>query len=142
MTIGPKIRVVIVDDYDMTRTLLGIILRGNRFEVVGDASDGQAGLEMCLKLKPDLVLLDVIMPIMNGLEALDAIHAQLPETLVLMVTANDDTDIVKQAMEKGAAGYIVKPFNTASVLDTLNQARESFILRNPAQVTPFPAKSE
>lgn len=137
MTEGNKIRVVIIDDYDMTRTLLGIILRGGLFEVVGEANDGKAGVDVCLKLKPDLVLLDVVMPVMNGIEALEAIHAKLPETLVLMVTANDDDDIVKQAMAKGAAGYIVKPFNTASVLETLNQARESFIIRNPAQVMPL-----
>lgn len=142
MTVGTKIRVVIVDDYDMTRTLLGIILRGGQFEVVGEASDGKAGVEVCLRLKPDLVLLDVVMPIMNGLEALEAIHEQLPETLVLMVTANDEDDVVKKAMQKGAAGYIVKPFNTASVLDTLNQARESFIVRNPAQVMATPIKPE
>ena len=142
MTIGEKIRVVIIDDYNMTRTLLGIILRGGQFEVVGEASDGRSGVEMCQRLKPDLVLLDVIMPIMNGIEALEMIHAQLPEIIVLMVTANDNDEIVKQAMEKGAAGYIVKPFNTASVLDTLNQAKESFILRTAAQVTAFSAKSE
>ena len=142
MTAGTKIRVVIVDDYDMTRTLLGIILRGGQFEVVGEASDGKAGVDVCLRLKPDLVLLDVVMPIMNGIEALEAIHEQLPETLVLMVTANDDDEIVKQAIEKGAAGYIVKPFNTASVIETLNQARESFIVRNPAQVMPLSAKPE
>ncbi len=142
MASGNKIRVVIVDDYDMTRTLLGIILRGGQFEVVGEASDGKAGVDVCLRLKPDLVLLDVVMPLMNGIEALEAIHEHLPETLVLMVTANDDDEIVKQAIEKGAAGYIVKPFNTASVLDTLNQARESFIVRNPAQVMPLPIKPD
>ncbi len=79
---------------------------------------------------------------MNGIEVLEAIHEHLPETIVLMVTANDDDEIVKQAIEKGAAGYIVKPFNTASVLDTLNQARESFIVRNPAQVMPLLRKPD
>ena len=128
MTSDNKLRVVIIDDYDMSRTLLGIILRGGQFEVVGEASDGQAGVEVCLRLKPDLVLLDVVMPIMNGLEVLEAIHQQLPETLVLMVSGSDD-EVVRQAMEKGAVGHIVKPFNTASVLETLNQARDSFILR-------------
>lgn len=128
MTTGGKLRVVIIDDYDMSRTLLGIILRGGQFEVVGEASDGKAGVEVCLRLKPDLVLLDVVMPVMNGLEALEAIHQQLPETLVLMVSGSDD-EVVTQAMEKGAVGHIVKPFNTASVLETLNQARDSFILR-------------
>ena len=134
MTAGAKTRVVIIDDYDMTRTLLGIILRGGQFEVVGEAVDGQAGVEVCLNTKPDLVLLDVIMPKMNGLEALELIHANLPETMVLMVTGSDDEAIIKSAMEKGASGYIVKPFNTSSVLNTLGQAREAFILSSSARV--------
>jgi len=71
MSAENKIRVVIVDDYDMTRTLLRIILRGERFDIVGEATDGQTGVELCLRLKPDIVLLDVIMPVMNGLEALE-----------------------------------------------------------------------
>jgi two-component system chemotaxis response regulator CheY len=87
---------------------------------------------MCLKLKPDIILLDVIMPIMNGIDALEKIRAHLPQTLVMMVTGNDDESVVNEAIKKGASGYIVKPFNTASVIETMNQAREKFILRNPA----------
>jgi two-component system chemotaxis response regulator CheY len=134
MTTLNKIRVVIIDDFDMTRTLLCIILRGAQFEVVGEASDGQTGVAMCINLKPDLVLLDVVMPNMNGIDALKEIHSRLPETLILMVTGNDDEEIVKQAMQNGASGYIVKPFNSASVFETLNQVKEKFILRNPARV--------
>ena len=123
MTSDNKLRVVIIDDYDMSRTLLGIILRGGQFEVVGEAGDGKAGVEVCLRLKPDLVLLDVVMPIMDGIEALEEINKHLPATAVFMVTANDD-EVVKQAIAKGAVGYILKPFNATSVLETLNQARD------------------
>jgi two-component system chemotaxis response regulator CheY len=129
-----KIRVVIIDDYDMTRSLLKIILRGEKFDIVGEASDGQAGVAMCLALKPDMVLLDVVMPIMNGIEALEKIHQALPKTLVMMVTGNDDHSVVNEAISKGASGYVVKPFNTASVIETMNQARERFILCHPAGV--------
>jgi two-component system chemotaxis response regulator CheY len=129
-----KIRVVIVDDYDMTRSLLKIILRGEKFDIVGEATDGQAGVAMCLALKPDMVLLDVVMPVMNGIEALEKIHQALPKTLVMMVTGNDDHSVVNEAISKGASGYIVKPFNTASVIETMNQARERFILCHPAGV--------
>ncbi len=130
MTINNKIRVVIIDDYDMTRMLLRIILNSENYDVVGEASDGKEGLDLCLKLKPDLILLDVIMPVMNGLEALEIIHAQLPKTMVLMVTGNDDAEMVSQALKNGASGCIVKPFNAESVLGTLHQFNEQLVLNN------------
>lgn len=134
MTMENKIRVVIIDDYDMTRSLLKIILRGEQFDIVGEATDGQSGLELCLKLKPDMVLLDVIMPVMNGIEALEKIHMHLPQALVMMVTGNDEHSVVNEAISKGASGYIVKPFNTASVIETMNQARDRFVLRSRANL--------
>ncbi|MBX9870031.1 MAG: response regulator [Burkholderiaceae bacterium] len=128
-----KIRVVIIEDYHMTRSLLRIILRGEEFDVVGEAIDGQSGVAMCKKLKPDIVLLDIIMPNLNGLEALAEIRADNPEVLVIMVSRLGDEEVVNQAMQAGANGYIVKPFNTASVIETMNEAREQFILRAPAK---------
>lgn len=128
MTINNKIRVVIIDDYDMTRMLLRIILNGENYDVVGEASDGKEGVDLCLQLKPDLILLDVIMPVMNGLEALDIIHAQLPQTMVLMVTGNDDAEMVSQAKKNGASGCIAKPINAKSVLGTLLQYNEQLVL--------------
>ena len=127
-------RVVLIDDYDMTRTLLRIILRGKQFEIVGEASDGQEGINLCQQLKPDLILLDVVMPKMDGLSALEKIRKLLPESVILMVTSNEDQEIVNQSIEKGADGYIIKPFNTASVLLTLNQVQEKFTLQRSAKV--------
>jgi two-component system chemotaxis response regulator CheY len=121
MTIEKKIRVVIIDDYDMTRMLLRIILNGDHYDVVGEASDGKEGVELCLELQPDLILLDVNMPVMNGLEALETIHSRLPEAIVLMVTGDSDVEMVNQAIKNGASGCIVKPFNAESVLQTLRQ---------------------
>lgn len=129
------LRVLIVDDYDMTRTLLRIILRGQNFEVVGDATDGSMAIEMCARLKPDIMLLDVVMPKMNGLDVLAKLKASNSMPLVLMVTSAEEEKVVSQAMQLGASGYILKPFNTASVIETLNEARERFILRNAASVS-------
>lgn len=128
------LKVLIVDDYDMTRTLLKIILRGQRFEIVGEATDGEEGVAMCEKLRPDIVLLDVVMPKLNGLDALAKIKASSHQPMVLMVSSAEEDGIVEQALHLGASGYVLKPFNTASVIETLNQARETFIVRNAAAV--------
>jgi DNA-binding NarL/FixJ family response regulator len=78
------------------------------FEVIGEAADGQEALELCSRLKPDLVLMDVIMPRMSGIEAVRAIKRELPHTIVLMMTASVDPNHLAEAIKVGAAGYILK----------------------------------
>lgn len=129
-----QLRVVIIDDYDMTRSLLRVILRGSQFNIVGEANDGPKGLDLCLRLKPDLVLLDVMMPGLSGLEVLEKIREFDPQPLVLMVTGADDEGVMQEALEKGASGYVVKPFNSASVLQTLNEAKDKFVVREAARI--------
>jgi len=113
--------VMIVDDNDMMRTILRGMLRGDAYDVIGEARNGVQAVDMAGRLKPDIVCLDVMMPEMDGLEALDAIKAARPETAVVMITSNTDPDTVQDAIMKGAAGFIVKPFNAARVLDTLEK---------------------
>lgn len=134
MTEQSALKVLIVDDYDMTRTLLKIILRGQRFEIVGEATDGAEGVAMCEKLRPDIVLLDVVMPKLNGLEALAKIKSSSHQPMILMVSSAEEDGIVEEALRLGASGYILKPFNTASVIETLNEARDNFIVRNAAAI--------
>lgn len=113
--------VLIVDDNDLMRTLLRSILRGEHYEVVGEARNGTAAVEMVERLRPSIVCLDVMMPQMNGIEALCAIKEAHPETQVVMVTGNASPENVQEAIMHGAVGFIVKPFNTAKVLDTLKR---------------------
>lgn len=113
--------VLIADDNDLMRTLLRSILRGEHYEVVGEARNGAAAVEMVERLKPDVVCLDVLMPQKNGIEALCEIKAAHPETRVVMVTGNASPENVQEAIAHGAAAFIVKPFNTAKVLDTLKR---------------------
>ncbi|NNM79964.1 MAG: response regulator [Gallionella sp.] len=112
-----KPSVVVVDDDSMMREMLKLILLSEDYPVVGEAANGQAAIALCAREKPGLVLLDINMPKMDGMQALEEIHKASPATVVLMVSAEATLDKVREAMEKGAAGFVVKPLNPASVLD-------------------------
>ncbi|MGE5470855.1 MAG: response regulator [Bacteroidota bacterium] len=113
--------IIIVDDNDMMRSVLRAMLRGEHYEVIGEARNGNIAVEMAERLKPDIVCLDVMMPEKDGLEALCEIKTARPETEVVMITGNADPGTVQQAIMNGASGFIVKPFNAARVLDTLEK---------------------
>lgn len=120
-----KASVLIVDDNATTRALLRGILRSDEsieYIVVGEASDGETGIEQALRLRPDIVCLDVVMPKSDGLQVLKQIKELLPQTVVLMVTSSHDPETVKAAVGGGASGYIVKPFNTGTILNMMQQA--------------------
>jgi two-component system chemotaxis response regulator CheY len=119
MEINADISILIVDDSDMTRETLRVILRSEHYQVVGEATDGDVAHELAIKLKPDIILLDVVMPKVSGLEALKSIKLVMPDVLILMVTANKDQDTVSEAVQSGISGYIVKPFNAKKVLDSV-----------------------
>lgn len=111
--------VIIVDDNDMMRGILRGMLRGEEYEVIGEARNGVAAVEIAERLKPDVICLDVMMPEKNGIDALCEIKASRPEIDVIMITSSADPETVQQAIQNGASGFIVKPFNAARVLDTL-----------------------
>jgi len=119
--------VVIADDDGVTRTLLRLILKEADFDILGEALDGEAAVELCTQYKPDLVCLDVMMPKMDGIGALKAIKAKFPSMAVMMVTGDSATETVKEALQSGASGYVVKPFNVGRVLDAIAR-----VLNKPA----------
>ena len=115
-----RLNVLIVDDNDMMRSLLRGILRNGGHNVIGEAGNAPTAIEMANRLKPDIVCLDIVMPgEMDGLEALVEIKKDRTQTQVVMITGNADQDTVQEAINNGASGFIVKPFNAARVLDTL-----------------------
>ena len=124
MANSKNIRVLLIDDNDLTREILRVLLSNDGYEVVGEAQDGEAGLEMSLKLQPDLICLDVLMPRRNGLDTLKQLATLLPKSAVLMVTANMERETVQTYMAHGASGYIIKPFNSVTILQTVTQALE------------------
>ncbi|WP_298393144.1 response regulator [uncultured Azonexus sp.] len=117
-----RVSVVIVDDNDMMRTILRGILRGEEYDVVGEARNGALAVEVVERMKPDIVCMDVLMPEKNGLEAMIEIKQSLPETEFIMITGSADPETVQDAIMNGAGGFIVKPFNAARVLDALKKA--------------------
>ncbi len=122
MATARRTTVVIADDDGVTRTLLRLILKEADYDILGEALDGEAAVELCAQYEPDLVCLDVMMPKMDGIGALKAIKAKYPSMTVLMVTADSATETVKEALQSGASGYVVKPFNVGRVLDTITRA--------------------
>src|SRR5919202_804884 len=117
---APKGRLLVVDDHAFMRVAINAILtRDSSLEVVGEAKDGQEAIELCRELHPDLVLMDVSMPRVNGLEATRNIKAQSPETSVLILTAHADQSLLMDAVKAGAAGYVLKGDHPDLVLDAV-----------------------
>jgi two-component system chemotaxis response regulator CheY len=127
-----RLSVIIADDNDMMRSILRGMLRGEEYDVVGEARNGLHAVDMVERLKPDIVCMDVVMPEKNGVEALCEIKAKLPETEVIMVTSNSDPETVQESIQNGASGFIIKPFNAARVLDTLEKIGGRIRQRKPS----------
>ena len=113
---------LIVDDEPITRMDLRDMLTELHFHVVGEAADGFDAIELCRVHHPDLVLMDVKMPIFDGLTASETILAEDLALCVVLLTAFSDRDIIDRASRAGVTGYLVKPVNPASLLPTLEVA--------------------
>mgnify|MGYP000907646121 CR=1 FL=1 len=116
-----RLSIVIVDDNDMMRAILRSILRGEAYEVIGEARNGAQAVEVVERLSPDIVCMDILMPEKNGLEAMAEIRQNMPETEFIMITSSAEPETVQDAIANGASGFIVKPFNAARVLDALKR---------------------
>jgi DNA-binding NarL/FixJ family response regulator len=112
-------RVLVADDHSLFRDGIVSLLEAAGFDVVGQVGDGQAAVEAVLHLRPDLVLMDITMPQMSGLEALHLIKAKLPETQVVMLTVSDDDADLFEAVKCGAQGYLLKSLNASEFLEML-----------------------
>lgn len=109
MKLGEKIRLLLVDDHAVVRSGLGVLLSGrDEMEVVGEAADGEEAVARALQLKPDVVLMDLSMPLMGGLEAIRQLRKKLPGTRVLVLTMHEDERYLSEALNAGAAGYVPK----------------------------------
>ncbi len=109
------IDIMIVDDSSIIRKIFAKNLEEMGFRVTGVAKDGREALSMYDKLKPDLVTMDVTMPIMNGLESLKALRSKDSDAKVIMVTSHGEERLVMEAITSGAKGYILKPITKENI---------------------------
>jgi DNA-binding NarL/FixJ family response regulator len=118
-------RLLIADDHALVREGLRTMLSGeDGIEVIAEAKDGQQALTLCRELKPDLVLMDVRMPVMDGLEATRKIKAEMPKTSVMMVTMHENPDYLFEAVKAGAAGYVLKDASGERLLGAVRRTLE------------------
>lgn len=115
-----KPSILLVDDDSLWRETLNVILGSGDFNIVGEASNGEAALSMCRQHAPGVVLLDINMPGMDGIAVLQAIRKEFPAVSVIMISAEATLDRVKEAIAEGASGFVVKPFNSGRVIDDVN----------------------
>jgi DNA-binding NarL/FixJ family response regulator len=118
-------RLLIADDHALVREGLRTMLSGeDGIEVIAEANDGQQALEVCRELKPDLVLMDVRMPVMDGLQATRKIKREMPKTSVMMVTMHENPDYLFEAVKAGAAGYVLKDASGERLLSAVRRTLE------------------
>jgi two-component system, NarL family, response regulator LiaR len=115
-----KIRVLIADDHRMFAEALEAILgTDDRLEIAGHAGDGAEAVRLALNTRPDVVLMDIAMPVMDGLQATKQIRKQWPTACVLMLTGSNSRLDVDRAREAGAAGYVTKERIAAELIDAI-----------------------
>ncbi|WP_434627171.1 response regulator [Chromobacterium sp. CV08] len=135
------IRILLIDDHTLFRSgLKALLQRQDDFLVVGEAADGLDGVKQAELLKPDVVLLDLDMPVMNGREALLQILSGCPDIAVLMLTVSEDGDDLAECMRGGARGYLLKNINADFLLDSVRRAVDGDSVLSPEMTAKLLAR--
>ena len=126
------IRLMLADDHRMLREGLRRSLTDEGFDVVGEAADGDEAVRMATDLLPDVVLMDVTMPDVDGVEATRRIHATHPDIRIVMLTMHADESVIAEALRAGASGYLVKDCSTDEIADAVRMAAGDDAALSPA----------
>ena len=118
-------RVLVVDDYEPWHRFVTAALRSHpEFEIIGQASDGAEAVRQARDLQPDLILLDIGMPTINGIEAARRIRECTPQSKILVVSENRSSEIAQEALEAGAGGYVIKSDAASELLPAIKAVLE------------------
>ena len=129
----PPIRILIADDHLIIRQGLRLILETEPdFELVGEAADGAEAIRLCAELHPNVVLMDLRMPGMDGLTAIERLHAEQPEVAVVILTTFNEDELMLRGLQAGARGYLLKDTDRAALFDTIRAAARGETLLKPA----------
>jgi len=127
-----KLRVLLVDDHALVRRGFRRMLEDEpTFDVAGEASDGLEAVQLAEQLHPDVIVMDCALPQMNGIEASRRILAKLPETAILMLSMHSEDTLVKQALEAGARGYILKNAMDLDLVSAIKKVAEGQTVLDP-----------
>ncbi|MCX7842908.1 MAG: response regulator transcription factor [Clostridia bacterium] len=119
------IRVMIVDDHAVVRSgLSAFLMICDGVELVAEAGNGAEAVEMCSRIKPDVILMDLLMPVMDGAAATRQIRSRFPETQVIILTSFKEQNLVEEAMEAGAIGYLLKDVSAEELGNAIRSARQ------------------
>ena len=120
MTQQRQVSILVVDDFQPWRIQIRNILQGRReWKIVSEACDGPEAIKKAIELKPDVILLDIGLPALNGIEAAERIFTLVPDVTILFVTQQNDDDVVNAAISIGAKGYVLKPNVNRELLPAL-----------------------
>ena len=119
---NPALRIVIADDELITRMDLKEFLEERGYSVLGEATDGFDAIEMCKKIKPDLVLMDIKMPLLDGLSAARILQQEQIGATIVLLTAYSEREFIDSAKEIGVSGYLVKPIDEKSIIPCIELA--------------------
>lgn len=114
-------KVVVVDDAKFMRMTLANILTKADHQLIGEGENGEEAITLYRELQPDLVMMDITMPVMSGLEAVKEIKKEFPTAKIIMCSAMGQQKMVVEAIEAGAKDFIVKPFDEGRVIDAINR---------------------
>ena len=119
-TESEDLKILIVDDHEALRAGVRTVLENHGFEVCGEAADGQEALSRALQLRPDLVILDITMPVLDGFSAAREIHKRLPGVGILLLSMHESASMVNVAKSSGARGYVAKSEGIARLLKAVD----------------------
>ena len=131
-----SIKIILIDDHTLFRSgIKALLSRQSDFEVIGEAADGFTGIKLVEQIRPDIVLLDLDMPVMNGRETLAQILSSNPQQTVVMLTVSEDNDDLTECMRIGARGFLLKNINADFLLDSIRKAVDGDNVFSPEMTT-------
>lgn len=119
------IKIMIVDDHNLIiNGIKSLLSHINNFEIIGEANDGQQAIDLALQIKPDVIIMDISMPVLSGIEATKVILDKLPKTKVIALTQHENSEYVNQILNAGGSGYLLKNSKKEEFVNAINSVCE------------------